>query len=132
MSVLMPKLQMYSQGSGVVLSEDGYIITNNHVVEGGAAYKVTVAGETYDAGIHRPPHAEGEHAGHKRAGEGNEEGLAAGALLGRMLGMDGLGFIGLLGTGLGRGVAMLGRPPGVPVGRCERQGRHHRRRCGRR
>ena len=43
------ELQMYSQGSGVVLSEDGYIITNNHVVEGGAAYKVTVAGETYDA-----------------------------------------------------------------------------------
>ncbi|MDE8703615.1 trypsin-like peptidase domain-containing protein, partial [Adlercreutzia equolifaciens] len=42
-------LQMYSQGSGVVLTEDGYIITNNHVVEGGDAYKVTVAGETYDA-----------------------------------------------------------------------------------
>ena len=30
-----------------------------------------------------------------------------------MLGMDGLGFIGLLGTGLGRGLAMLGRPPGL-------------------
>ena len=43
------ELQMYSQGSGVVLTEDGYIITNNHVVEGGEAYKVTVAGETYDA-----------------------------------------------------------------------------------
>lgn len=43
------ELEMYSQGSGVVLSEDGYIITNNHVVEGGAAFKVTVAGETYDA-----------------------------------------------------------------------------------
>ncbi|WP_295996417.1 S1C family serine protease [uncultured Adlercreutzia sp.] len=42
-------LQMYSQGSGVVLTQDGYIITNNHVVEGGEAYKVTVAGETYDA-----------------------------------------------------------------------------------
>ncbi|MEC4185345.1 trypsin-like peptidase domain-containing protein [Adlercreutzia sp. R21] len=43
------ELQLYSQGSGVVLTEDGYIITNNHVVEGGSAYKVTVAGETYDA-----------------------------------------------------------------------------------
>ena len=43
------ELQMYSQGSGVVLTEDGYIITNNHVVEGGQAYKVTVAGNTYDA-----------------------------------------------------------------------------------
>ncbi|MEY8459672.1 trypsin-like peptidase domain-containing protein [Eggerthellaceae bacterium 24-137] len=43
------ELQAYSQGSGVVLTEDGYIITNNHVVEGGAAYKVTVGGETYDA-----------------------------------------------------------------------------------
>ena len=43
------ELTAYSQGSGVVLSEDGYIITNNHVVEGGSAYKVTVGGETYDA-----------------------------------------------------------------------------------
>ena len=38
-----------SLGSGVVLSADGYIVTNYHVVEGGSAYKVTVAGETYDA-----------------------------------------------------------------------------------
>ena len=43
------ELTAYSQGSGVVLSQDGYIITNNHVVEGGDAYKVTVGGETYDA-----------------------------------------------------------------------------------
>ena len=43
------ELTPYSQGSGVVLSEDGYIITNNHVVEGGAAYEVTIAGETYEA-----------------------------------------------------------------------------------
>ena len=40
-----------SLGSGVVLTADGYIITNNHVVEGGSAYKVTIAGETYDAEV---------------------------------------------------------------------------------
>lgn len=38
-----------SLGSGVVLSEDGYIITNYHVIEGGSAFKVTIAGESYDA-----------------------------------------------------------------------------------
>lgn len=40
-----------SLGSGVVLSEDGYIITNYHVIEGGSAFTVTVAGETYDAEV---------------------------------------------------------------------------------
>lgn len=40
-----------SLGSGVVLTADGYIVTNNHVVEGGSAYKVTIAGETYDAEV---------------------------------------------------------------------------------
>ena len=43
------ELVQSSLGSGVVLSEDGYVITNYHVVEGGAAYRVTVDGETYDA-----------------------------------------------------------------------------------
>ncbi|WP_296008703.1 S1C family serine protease [uncultured Adlercreutzia sp.] len=42
-------LQAYSQGSGVVLTEDGYVITNNHVVEGGSAFDVMIAGETYEA-----------------------------------------------------------------------------------
>jgi putative serine protease PepD len=42
-------LTLSTSGSGVVLSEDGYIITNNHVIEDGDAYKVTVNGETYDA-----------------------------------------------------------------------------------
>ena len=36
-------------GSGVVMTEDGYLITNSHVVDGGSAYKVTIAGNTYDA-----------------------------------------------------------------------------------
>ena len=40
-----------SLGSGVVLSEDGYIVTNNHVIEGAAALKVTVGGEEYDADV---------------------------------------------------------------------------------
>ena len=43
------ELTAYSQGSGVVLSADGYIITNNHVVEGGDAFEVSILGETYEA-----------------------------------------------------------------------------------
>ena len=43
------QLQGMSTGSGVVMTEDGYLITNNHVVDGGSAYKVTIGGETYDA-----------------------------------------------------------------------------------
>lgn len=38
-------------GSGVVLSEDGYIITNNHVVSGGTRFDVTIEGETYAADL---------------------------------------------------------------------------------
>lgn len=38
-----------SLGSGVVLTDDGYIVTNYHVIAGGDAYKVTIEGETYDA-----------------------------------------------------------------------------------
>ncbi len=40
-----------SLGSGVVLTEDGYIITNYHVVEGASALKVTIEGEEYDADV---------------------------------------------------------------------------------
>lgn len=36
-------------GSCVMLSEDGYAITNYHVVNGGTAFEVTVEGETYKA-----------------------------------------------------------------------------------
>lgn len=39
-----------SEGSGIIMSEDGYIITNAHVVEGATSLKVmTSDGETYEA-----------------------------------------------------------------------------------
>lgn len=38
-------------GSGIVLSADGYILTNYHVVEGAEAIVVTVEGNDYDAEI---------------------------------------------------------------------------------
>ena len=43
------QLQVMGTGSGVVMTQDGYLITNNHVVDGGQAFKVTIEGETYDA-----------------------------------------------------------------------------------
>ncbi len=32
-----------SSGSGVIISEDGYIMTNNHVIEGGASIQITLS-----------------------------------------------------------------------------------------
>ena len=43
------ELVEYSLGSGVVLSSDGLIITNYHVVEGGSAFDVTIDGQVYEA-----------------------------------------------------------------------------------
>ena len=40
-----------SLGSGVILSEDGYVITNYHVIEGASALKVTCESNTYDADV---------------------------------------------------------------------------------
>lgn len=42
--------QPQSLGSGVVLAPDGYVVTNNHVVEGNASLSIITAnGEKYDA-----------------------------------------------------------------------------------
>jgi len=42
--------QPQSLGSGVVIAPDGYVVTNNHVVEGNASLSViTASGEKYDA-----------------------------------------------------------------------------------
>ncbi len=41
-----------AKGSGVIISPDGYIVTNNHVIEGAKKVYVTLAnGESYDAAI---------------------------------------------------------------------------------
>jgi putative serine protease PepD len=46
------EVQETGQGSGVIISKDGYIVTNNHVVEGAQALKVrTPDHKTYDAEV---------------------------------------------------------------------------------
>ena len=41
-----------SVGSGIIMSADGYIITNNHVIEGATRIQVVLdSGETYDANL---------------------------------------------------------------------------------
>jgi serine protease Do len=41
-----PRLRPTSQGSGFFISEDGYLVTNNHVVDGGSAFTVLMSDGT--------------------------------------------------------------------------------------
>lgn len=44
--------QSASSGSGFIISEDGYVVTNHHVVSGASSVKVTLYnGDTYDATV---------------------------------------------------------------------------------
>ena len=41
-----------SSGSGIVIRSDGYIVTNNHVIDGAVSIKVqTIAGQSFDAKV---------------------------------------------------------------------------------
>jgi len=41
-----------SSGSGVIIRSDGYVVTNNHVIEGASAVTVqTIAGQSFDATV---------------------------------------------------------------------------------
>lgn len=52
MSIFGNPMQSNSQGSGIILSGDGYIVTNNHVVSDSSAVKVTLnTGQEYDAKV---------------------------------------------------------------------------------
>ena len=43
--------QQYGAASGIIISKDGYIVTNNHVVEGGSEFTVKVSNTDPDTGV---------------------------------------------------------------------------------
>lgn len=45
------KLEQYSSGSGVIISADGYIVTNYHVIEGTSKVMVSAGGKEYEAKV---------------------------------------------------------------------------------
>ncbi len=49
-SIFMPQQVLSGAGSGVIITTDGYIVTNHHVIDGASAIEVTLAnGESYAA-----------------------------------------------------------------------------------
>ena len=47
-----PHQRRSSQGSGFIISEDGYVVTNHHVVEGGETIEIKMSdGKTYEAKV---------------------------------------------------------------------------------
>lgn len=49
-SFFSPSQGVTASGSGVIITADGYVLTNNHVVEGGQSYSITLAnGDQLDA-----------------------------------------------------------------------------------
>lgn len=49
-SMFMPQQVLSGAGSGVIITKDGYIVTNHHVISGASKIEVTLAnGETYEA-----------------------------------------------------------------------------------
>jgi len=48
---LMGAMQAEGNGSGVIIREDGYILTNYHVIEGGTRIEVTAGTKTYEATV---------------------------------------------------------------------------------
>ena len=52
MSIFGTTADSQGSGSGIIISDDGYIITNNHVIDGASSVKVTLnTGTEYDAKI---------------------------------------------------------------------------------
>lgn len=52
MSIFGGTQEAQSQGSGIILSSDGYIVTNNHVIDGASSIKVLLnTGTEYDAQV---------------------------------------------------------------------------------
>ncbi len=48
----MQSSQAMSSGSGIIVRDDGYIVTNNHVIDGAAKITVTtIAGQTFEAKV---------------------------------------------------------------------------------
>jgi len=43
---MKPRLRPTSQGSGFFITEDGYLVTNNHVIDGGSAFTVVMTDGT--------------------------------------------------------------------------------------